>query len=99
MEPSRHADTVTPHPPNIPRGADSLSALSESDIKVIVDNRIIEHLRQIDEARRLSLQEVRAANIKARSLMLGLGGVVGFSVGIGSTMLAQRIRRRNAAMK
>lgn len=93
---TRHTDTVTAPLPHH-RADAAVGNLNKVDIETIVDARIADHIHQINEERRRAVQEVRDANIKARAVTMGIGGVVGLGVGIGSTLLVQRMRRRSAA--
>lgn len=70
--------------------------MSRVDVEAIVDARLADHLHQINEERRRSVQEIRDANIKAKAVTMGVGAAVGLGIGIGSTLLVQRIKRRSA---
>ena len=89
-----HPDTVTHPPPSIPRGTDP--ATFKTDVETIVDARI----RMYDEERRRRDAEARQADIKQRAMTYGVGGAIGLLVGVGGTLVAQRLRRgRGGSMK
>lgn len=79
-------DTVT-LPPNIPRGADP--ANFKADVTAIVDDRI----RAYDAERRRQDLDVRNADVRQRIMTYGVSGAIGLVMGIGGTLLTQRLRR------
>ena len=87
---------VTPGTPAIPSLPRQFDAAQTADIERLTDARIRLHVAELKDAH-LKFQEEVNKNYRQRVLRqvgIGLGGM---AVGVGSTLLIQRARRRRAA--
>lgn len=81
-------DTIT-HPPAIPRGMDPQHAMTQADVEALVDSRIrAYHDQQVQQDASRAI-----VNVRQRMMTYGVSGMAGLGMGVGVTLLIQRIRR------
>ena len=76
--------------PHIPPRPSPDQYTNHGQVEAIVDTKLRQFAAEIEQ--RISGAE-RRANLRQRALTYGVGGVAGLAVGIGGTLIVQRLRR------